>query len=44
MLLIVLSSGLEIVLAVNSGFPRSGKVENFVKAFPDQKKVGKSAC
>ena len=28
---------------LNTGFPRSGKVENFVKTFPDREKVGKSA-
>ena len=27
-----------------SGFPRSEKVGNFVNAFPDREKVGKSAC
>ena len=26
------------------GFPRSGKIGNFVKAFPDWEKVRKSAC
>ena len=29
---------------LQSGFPRSEKVGNFVKAFPDREKVRKSAC
>ena len=32
------------LMITSSGFPRSEKVGNFVKAFPDREKVGKNVC